>query len=208
MTTESIYRTAFVILLLALLSMRVYFMIKVRRSGERLMPDKQAVEREGGREVFIFRVVFFLLLLGLLGMYIAGMAWIDAFSFPLANWLRWLGFALGLLCVAFWTWTQIELDTQWSAQLQLTKGHHLVMTGPYAFIRHPLYTAMFGWAISLVLLTANWLFLALAALSIAGTVRRVPQEEQMMIEAFGDEYRAFMQHTGRYFPILRKANKR
>jgi protein-S-isoprenylcysteine O-methyltransferase Ste14 len=202
--TETTYRIAFLILLLALLAMRFYFMVKVRRSGGRLTPDQQAVEREGGRGVFIFRVVFFLLLLVFLGMYLAGMAWIDAFRFPLPDWLRWLGFALGLLSVVFWTWTQIELDTQWSAQLQLTQDHHLVTTGPYAFIRHPLYAAMFGWAVSLVLLTANWIFLAMAVLSIAGTIRRVPQEEKMMIEAFGDEYKAYIQRTGRFFPRLGK----
>lgn len=98
--------------------------------------------------------------------------------------------------------SKIELDTQWSAQLQLTQGHHLVTTGPYAFIRHPLYAAMFGWAVSLVLLTANWIFLAMAVLSIAGTIRRVPYEEQMMIEAFGDEYKTYMQRTGRFIPRL------
>lgn len=100
----------------------------------------------------------------------------------------------------FWTWTQIHLDTQWSAQLQLTRGHHLVTSGPYAHIRHPLYAGMFGWCIALALLTANWMFLAICGLTIAGLVWRVPKEEQMMIEAFGDEYKAYMQRTGRYFP--------
>jgi protein-S-isoprenylcysteine O-methyltransferase Ste14 len=41
-------------------------------------------------------------------------------------------------------------------------------------------------------------------LSIAGLIRRVPQEEQMMIEAFGDEYTAYMEHTGRFLSRLRK----
>jgi protein-S-isoprenylcysteine O-methyltransferase Ste14 len=40
----------------------------------------------------------------------------------------------------------------------------------------------------------------LAVLSIAGTVARVPKEEQMMVEAFGDQYKAYMQRTGRFFP--------
>ncbi len=200
MTTETIFRIAFLVLLAALLAMRFYFMIKVRRAGERLMPDQKAVEREGGRGVFIIRVVVFVLLIVFLVMYIIGMKWIEAFSFPLPVWLRWAGFGLGLFSVAFWTWTQIHLDTQWSAQLQLRKEHHLVTSGPYARIRHPLYSAMFGWAAALGLLTANWIFVALAVLSIAGTVARVPKEEQMMLEAFGDEYKAYMQRTGRFFP--------
>jgi protein-S-isoprenylcysteine O-methyltransferase Ste14 len=204
MTTETIYRLAFTILFAALIAMRVYFMVRVRRAGERLMPGKEAIAREGGRGVLIVRVVVFFLLMAFLAMYIAGTAWIDAFSFPLPGWLRWAGFALGLVSVTFWTWTQVTLDTQWSAQLQLTKDHHLVTTGPYARMRHPLYTAMDGWAAALALLTANWIFVGMAALSIAALVGRVPREEQMMLEAFGDEYKPYMQRTGRFFPKLGK----
>lgn len=204
MTIETIFRIAFLALLAALFAMRFYFMINVRRSGGQLMPDQQAVKREGGRSILIFRMGMFFLLMGFLFMYILGMDWINTFFFPLPVWLRWAGFGLGLLSVAFWTWTQIALDTQWSAQLQLRKDHHLVTTGPYARIRHPLYSAMFGWAIAVALLTANWIFVAIAVLSIAGTVVRIPKEEQMMFEAFGDEYMAYMQRTGRFLPNLRK----
>ena len=146
--------------------------------------------------------MLFLLLLACLGMYIGGAAWIAAFSFPLPAWLRWAGFALGVVSVIFWTWTQITLDTQWSAQLQLSQNHHLVTAGPYARIRHPLYTAMFGWCIAVSLLTANWIFVGVSVLAIAGILVRVPKEEQMMIEAFGDEYKTYMLRTGRYFPKL------
>ena len=137
MTTEINFRLAFIFLLAALFAMRFYFMIKVRRSGGRIMPDEGAIRREGGHGFFIFRVAAFLALMAFLGMYIAGMAWIDFFMFKLPDWLRWAGFAIGLVSVAFITWTQVTLDTQWSAQLQLTKGHHLITTGPYARMRHP-----------------------------------------------------------------------
>lgn len=200
MLTEAAYRIAFFVLFVMLLAMRAYFMVKVRLAGERLMPDKESVAREGGQAVLIARIVVFLLLIAFLVMYILGMAWIDRFSFLLPEWLRWAGFAFGILSVVFWAWTQVALDTQWSAQLQLTKEHHIVTSGPYTRIRHPLYTAMFAWAIALALLTANWIFVAFAVLSIAGTVARVPKEEQMMIEVFGDEYKEYMKRTGRFFP--------
>ena len=204
MTTETTFRLAFIILLAALFAMRFYFMVKVRRSGGRLTPDQKAVEREGGRGFFIFRVIAFFALMAFLGMYIAGMAWIDVFMFMLPDWLRWIGFALGILSVAFMTWTQVTLDTQWSAQLQLRDDHHLITTGPYARMRHPLYTSMFGWGTALSLLTANWIFVAVSVLSIVGLIVRIPKEEQMMIETFGEEYKAYMQRTGRFFPKLRK----
>jgi protein-S-isoprenylcysteine O-methyltransferase Ste14 len=202
MNSENTFRIAFLILLVALLAMRFYFMIKVRRAGERLMPDVQAVKREGGYAVYIMRVVVFILLIIYLVMYMIGMKWIDLFTFLLPAWLRWAGFGLGLVSVAFWMWTQFYLDTQWSAQLQLRKDHQLIITGPYARMRHPLYSAMFAWATALALLTANWIFVAFAVFSIAGTVVRVPKEEKMMIEAFGDGYKTYIQRTGRYFPKL------
>jgi protein-S-isoprenylcysteine O-methyltransferase Ste14 len=200
MTQQILFRIAFIVLLVGLFAMRFYFMYKVLHSGERLVPDKGAVEREGGHIVLITRVAVFLLLMAFLVMYIIGMAWIDIFSFPVPAWLRWTGFAIGQLSLVFWTWTQVALDTQWSAQLQLREEHQLVTSGPYARTRHPLYTAMFAWAIAIALLTANWIFFAIMALTFAGTVARVPKEEQMMLEAFGDEYRAYMQRTGRFFP--------
>lgn len=75
-------------------------------------------------------------------------------------------------------------------------------TGPYARVRHPLYTAMFGVGIAFALVTANWVFVLLAVAAI-GVVARVPREEQMMIEEFGEEYKAYMQKTGRFFPKWR-----
>jgi protein-S-isoprenylcysteine O-methyltransferase Ste14 len=61
---------------------------------------------------------------------------------------------------------------------------------------------MFGFSASLGLVTANWFFVAFAVVAIAATVGRVPKEEQMMIGEFGEEYRAYMQRTGRFFPKL------
>jgi protein-S-isoprenylcysteine O-methyltransferase Ste14 len=183
-----------------LLAMRVFFMIRVRRSGGRITPDEKAIQREGGKGYFIFRVVIFFALIAFLVMYFAGMKWIDAFSFPLPDWLRWIGFGIGIVTVFFWIWVQVTLDTQWSPQLQLTEGHHLITTGPYKRIRHPLYAGMFGWMLSLSLLTANWIFLGACVLTVAGLLWRVPREEKMLIEAFGAEYLDYMKRTGRFLP--------
>jgi protein-S-isoprenylcysteine O-methyltransferase Ste14 len=202
MTTESTFRLAFLLLLVALLAMRFYFMIKLRCSGGRIMPDQDAIQREGGRGVLAVRMLAFFALIAFLGMYLLGAQWIDRFMFPLPVWLRWAGFALGGISLVFWTWTQVTLDTQWSAQLQLRAHHHLITTGPYARMRHPLYTSMLGWCAALSLLTANWIFVAISLLAILGLMGRIPREEQMLLEAFGDEYKAYLQRTGRYFPKL------
>jgi protein-S-isoprenylcysteine O-methyltransferase Ste14 len=199
MSQESALRLAFWVLLAGVLLMRGYFSYQVRRAGERLLPDRAAVEREG-KGSFAIRFVGFFLLMGFLVLYGIHPAWLQRIEFALPPWLRWAGFGLGLVSLAFWTWVQAELGKHWSAQLQLREEHHLVTSGPYARIRHPLYTAMLGWAVSLALVTANWVFVLMVVLTLAMLVSRTPKEEQMMIDEFGDEYREYMRRTGRFFP--------
>jgi protein-S-isoprenylcysteine O-methyltransferase Ste14 len=198
--TETLFRTLFWILFGGVLLMRVYFSLQVRRGGERLLPDRAAVEREG-RGAFAVRFVLFFVLLVFLMLYALDVPWLRLLI-PLPLWLRWAGFGLGLVSLAWWTWTQAALGTQWSAQLQLREEHRLVTTGPYARVRHPLYTAMLGIAVAFALVTAHWVFVAFGILSITGLFSRVPREEQMMLDEFGPEYAAYMQRTGRFFPRM------
>lgn len=199
MSTETVFRVAFWILLAGVLAMRIYSALKVRQAGERIMPDREAVQREG-RGLFAVRVVAGLLLGIWLILYAVTPAWTGALSIPFPGWLRWAGFVLGLASLGLWIWTQVALGKQWSPQLQLRKEHQLITTGPYSRIRHPLYTAMLGYGMGLALVTANWVFVALVVVMIAWLPVRVSREEQMMIEKFGDEYKAYMRSTGRFFP--------
>jgi protein-S-isoprenylcysteine O-methyltransferase Ste14 len=75
--------------------------------------------------------------------------WMKVLSVPFPDWLRWVGFALGLASLGFWIWTQVALGKEWAPQLQLRKDLNLVTTGPCTRIRHPLYTAMIGYITSL-----------------------------------------------------------
>ena len=75
MTTDAILRIAFWVLLGGVLVMRVVFAARVRRAGERVMPDRQAVEREG-RGTFALRVVLFFLLMGWLVLYAIYPPWL------------------------------------------------------------------------------------------------------------------------------------
>ncbi len=199
MTTETVFHVLFLALLGGVVVMRVYFTIRVRQAGERVMPDRKAVQREG-RVAFAVRAVMFFLLIAFLVLYVLNAPWMRVLSVPFPDWLRWLGFFLGLASLAFWTWAQAALGKEWSPQLQLREEHHLVTTGPYSRMRHPIYTAMLGYGTSLALLTANWVFIGLAVIVIVGLIARVPREEQMMIEEFGERYKAYMQRTGRFFP--------
>ena len=199
MDTEATFHALFWVLLALVLVMRVYFAWRVRRASERVLPDRAAIEREG-HVTFAIRVVAFFLLIALLVFYAINPPWIEALDFGLPPWLRWIGFAIGLASLGLWTWTQVALDTLWSAQLQLRQEHHLVVTGPFARMRHPMYTAMCGWGLGLALVTASCIFALIALIVFMVFFTRVPKEEQMMLEQFGDEYREYMSRTGRFLP--------
>lgn len=113
MTTDTVFRIAFWFLLAGVLAVRIFFAAKVRRAGERVMPDRQAAEREG-RGMFALRVLLFLLLLAWLALYAIHPTWMEALSVPFPDWLRWLGFILGLAGLALWAWTQVALGKEWS----------------------------------------------------------------------------------------------
>ncbi len=199
---ETLFRTLFWILLGGIFVMRAYFSFRVRRAGERLLPDQQAIQREG-RGAFALRVVLFFVLLAFLVLYALDVPWLRILLIPLPPWLRWAGFVLGLASLAWWAWTQSALGAHWSAQLQLREGHRLVTTGSYARVRHPLYTAMLGVTTAFALVTSHWAFVAFGVLSIVMLLLRVPREERMMLDEFGPEYAAYMQRTGRFLPRWR-----
>jgi protein-S-isoprenylcysteine O-methyltransferase Ste14 len=201
MTTELALRLAFWILIIGVIGMRIYFSLQVRKAGERVMPDQQAIQQEG-KGMFAARVVMFFLLIGWFVLYAIHPPWLGVLSIPLPGWLRWLGFFLSIISLGFWIWTQVALGKEWSPQLQLREEHHLVTDGPYKHIRHPLYTAMMGFGIGLALLTANMIFVALAVLIIIGLIARVPKEEQMMMQEFGEEYITYAHRTGRFLPKI------
>ncbi len=202
MNSGRTFQIAFWVLLGLMVLMRGWFAFRVRRAGERLMPDRAAIRREGW-VAFAIRGSVFLFFIALFVLLALHRIQIQKLAFPLPFWLRWAAFVLGLASLALWTWTHVELGRFWSAQLQLRTSHRLVTSGPYSRIRHPMYTAILGWAMSLGFVIANWVPFFLAACAVVFFVARVPREEQMMLEQFSDEYREYMKRTGRFFPPWR-----
>ncbi len=201
METRTMFKIAFFIILAGMLAIRMYFNLRVRQQGERVMPDRQAIQHEGAG-LFVTRVILFIILIAILVLYAIDQPLVKTLDFKLPDWLRWAGFILGWLSLGLTMWTQFELGKQFSPQLQLRAQHQLVTSGPYTHVRHPLYTALNGFGLSLALVSANWLFVAFFILSLVGLAARVPKEEKMMMEQFRDEYQAYMRKTGRYFPKL------
>jgi protein-S-isoprenylcysteine O-methyltransferase Ste14 len=199
MNTESIFRIAFWVLFGGLMVMQVYFASRVHRAGERVAADRQAIEREGWWYAVV-RAIGSLSLIAFLVLYAIDPPWLEVLLVPFPDWLRWTGITLGVVSFVLYAWSQATLGKAWSPHLQMREEHRLVTTGPYARIRHPIYLALMGFLTGIALVTANWFFIVLLVVSIVVLALRIPKEEQMMVEDFGEEYKAYMQRTGRLFP--------
>jgi protein-S-isoprenylcysteine O-methyltransferase Ste14 len=181
MPGDGLFHGLFWGLLGGMMVVRVLSVAQVRRSGARFTPDRQAIDREG-RAAFAARFVGFFILIGVLVAYAFNPRWMRELDLPIPAAARWVGFAFGLVGVGIAGWAQVTLGRQWSAQLQLTQGHQVITGGPYAWIRHPIYAALNAISIGFALVTANWLFIGLGALSIGMSLVRIPREERMMEE--------------------------
>ena len=124
-------------------------------------------------------------------------------SWPLPTWVRWSGLLLTMAAFGLLEWCHATLGRNWSGRVQVLKDHALVISGPYRWVRHPMYTAGLLTNVSVLLVSANWLvggsWLAMHACQFAG---RIPLEEKLMTEQFGDTYRRYMRTTGRLVPRL------
>ncbi len=197
---ERPFRVAFGVLVTIVLAIRLASAIGVGRAGERLLPDRAAIAREG-QPFFLARAGMFVGLLGILALYAFDAAPLRAARLSLPNRLRWTGFGLGLLSLALWAWSQKTLGRFWSPQLQLRDEHALVTNGPYRWVRHPMYTALAGFGLAVALVTSNAIFAVMAVVAVAGLVLvRIPQEERMLLESFGEQYRGYLRRTGSLLP--------
>lgn len=120
---------------------------------------------------------------------------------PFSEPAAWLGIAVAIGALVMFRLTHKALGRYWSVSLQMREDHKLISNGVYARIRHPMYTAFWLWAIAQALLLPNWIA-GLSGLIGFGTLYllRVGPEEEMLLARFGEDYRAYMQRTGRLWP--------
>ncbi len=90
----------------------------------------------------------------------------------------------------------------WSARVTLKEGHQLIRTGPYAFVRHPIYTGMFLGATGAALVAGEWRGIVAVILLLAAHSLKALREEALLTREFGDEYSYYRKHTGFLFPRL------
>ena len=193
MDTRALFKVGFIVGFVLAAAIRA---VSVRRAGqERRMPDDPSE--------------LALLILSFVGMQLLPLiylvtGWLDFANYELPAVWGWVGLAVFLLGqVLIWR-SHVDLGRHWTVTPELRDEHRLVTAGVYRRIRHPMYTGHLLWSLGQPLLLWNWLAgFGFLLVSLVLYVYRIPREEQMMLDHFGADYRAYMDRTGALLPRLR-----
>ena len=199
MNNEREFRAATALLLIAAMSISVYHRHKAERIGGARAP---AWQEEGWPLAVALRASGFAMWLSVLA-YVINPRWMRWSRLHLPPSLRWAGAATGFASLPLFYRIFGSLGENVTPTAGTRKDHKLVTTGPYRWVRHPLYSAGAAFAVALNLLVANWFTTASGTTALTLLLMRLPKEEEELIERFGDEYREYAERTGRLFPRLR-----
>ena len=195
--SQTFFHIVFVSTFVAIVAIRGYYFRRARKASGEVQYDPDDWQPRLRRTVgfpFVMLLVAFATRPSLLNFA----------EFPLPVSAQWMGVILGLLVVLLIWWVQEALGDNFDIRLHVREGHTLVTHGPYRWVRHPMYTTIFIWGTSILLLTRNWLIGGLSLFFILIiVVTRVAKEEAAMLETFGEEYERYLAHTGRFLPRFR-----
>ncbi len=192
-------------LLFRILFVSMYAAFAVIRLAYRI----PAAKREAGEKHELPRAAALTLTVGILAyfaciiLYLLYLPWILWFQLSYLIWIRWLALPIAILCVPALYWSHCTLGKQYSASLEIQSNHKVITDGPYSRVRHPMYTIFIVFSIAMALLTLNLLIIFFSILISISFPSVAKQEELMLIDTFGDEYRTYMKRSGRFLRKLR-----
>ena len=113
-----------------------------------------------------------------------------------------LGNLLTVLSLAFAIWARLHLGRNWSAVVTLKEGHQLIRTGPYSFVRHPIYTGLIFGIFGTVIIQGKVFGILVLFMIVAVYYRKIRLEETVLTQAFGDEYRRYQKEVKALIPYV------
>ena len=111
------------------------------------------------------------------------------------------GAAITALGLAFAVWARVHLGRNWSGVVTLKEDHELIRSGPYALVRHPIYTGLLLGFVGSVIARGEWRGVLAFALVIGALWFKLRLEERWMIETFGDAYRRYHSEVPALIPL-------
>jgi protein-S-isoprenylcysteine O-methyltransferase Ste14 len=112
--------------------------------------------------------------------------------------------ATGLLLTAF---ARFYLGRFWGASVVVKDSHRLIRSGPYARLRHPIYTGLLMALVGTEMVYAQWRFILIFVIALVLYWRKAQAEEALLAREFGAEFEEYQRHTGFLLPRLRPSGR-
>jgi protein-S-isoprenylcysteine O-methyltransferase Ste14 len=192
---DNIFRILAALIFFTAIGISSYF----RRKADRDTGEKISRKADGAALMNVIRLGGLVLWLSPL-VYLINPGWMTWSKIGLPEWVRWLGVGLGILCTLGIYWLFSSIGSGITPTSATRKEHKLVTSGPYRWVRHPLYTVGSSMFVAFGMMADNWFIAGLGGLAFILMAIRTPKEEANLIEKFGDEYRDYIKQTGRFFP--------
>ena len=116
--------------------------------------------------------------------------------------LAWIGVGLCIAGLAFCIWARFTLGRNWSGVVTLKGGHELITSGPYALVRHPIYTGLLTMFVATVIVLGHFAGIIAVPFVFVSFWLKLRYEEKLMLQQFPVEYAAYQQRVKRLIPFV------
>jgi protein-S-isoprenylcysteine O-methyltransferase Ste14 len=116
--------------------------------------------------------------------------------------LGWTGIVLCVAGLAFCIWARFTVGSNWSGVVTLKGGHELITRGPYALVRHPIYTGLLAMFLATVIMLGHLGGIIAIPLIVVSFWIKLRSEEKLMLEQFPEEYSAYQRRVKRLIPFI------
>jgi len=199
MTPEIVFRILMFVAFIAMFAIRIYFQSKVLHEKREINIQENKLSLVAGSIAALSTLVF-----GAEYIFFQGI-FKFAYLLEFPDWLRWLGVITLAAGITLLGLAHYHLGKSFNSLVVSKEDHQLVTSGPYRWIRHPIYTSYLMSYVAGGLLASN-LVLTFVPVVFFGLmiINRIPREEAVMREEFGQDYIDLEKRTGRLLPPLKK----
>lgn len=133
--------------------------------------------------------------------------WLNTQVLPHDPWVRATAVALTAAGLLFAIWARLYLGTNWSGTVTVKVGHELIRSGPYRWVRHPIYSGLLLASLGTAVERGEVRGILALAFIYAGFWIKLRTEERLMGEVFGSSYVEYKRNTGALFPRVTSGNR-
>ena len=162
---------------------------------------KQSVYQQRGRQLLRYSIPL------VIGAYLIfkGQRFSDPLDLrviPHVDALAWAGVVLCVAGFAVCIWARVTLGANWSGVVTLKGGHELITRGPYAIVRHPIYTGLLLMIVATVIVFGHVAGIIALPFVFLGLWIKLGYEEKLMLEKFPEQYAVYQRRVRRLIPFI------